>query len=83
MRGNEYRFKKNSSSFYLGNTVVITRPGPKTPRLSRSKLKGFLGPRSSFAAEVTFSSFSDDQAILELETCSGMTCSLRFSSYGC
>mgnify|MGYP001795092088 FL=1 len=58
----------------LGKVVAI-KPSPtklKDKYLSKTQLKTYMGPKSSHKSSMIIQAFTDQQAIIELETSSGM-----------
>lgn len=62
-----------NESYFLGRTVVVKSSNSGT-RLSKTQLKACFGPRGSFASTLIIHEYTNDQATLELETCSGKPC---------
>ena len=55
----------------LGKTVVVSAIG-KTKRVSHTQLKSSFGLNSPLKSNVVFGQHSEKQALMELNTCSGM-----------
>ena len=55
----------------LGKTVVVSAIG-KTKRVSHTQLKSSFGLNSPLKSNVLFEQHSEKQALMELNTCSGM-----------
>ena len=61
----------NCNVSILGKTVVVSAIG-KTKRVSHTQLKSSFGLNSPLKSNVLFEQHSEKQALMELNTCSGM-----------
>ena len=59
-----------ANDILIGKTVVIESITSRH-RLSKTHIKVYLGPRSEFVSELSILHFTDQQAVVEMETCSG------------